>query len=286
MPDTTALELLRHLAAADEELRPALLKHVSEVTQGLIDTTGRGMDLTEADLSNLDLRRVDLRRATLNRALLHGTRLQEADLSEVSMVCPGMERTNLTGASLRSAYVHALAAQTCVFDGADLTGLRDATGTLFHGCSMRGTHLDDGHLSGSSFYQCDLSDASMRNMNLQGALISECLLDSAALDGSCVDQLSVTKSSLRDTSLRSVAGHGLALQRLTAADGLVLADAGRRSCGSPASRRTTGARPGSRRPTPTSPTSPSPPRTSAAPSSPVPAGRAAPCPRSASAGRR
>ncbi|MFJ5637189.1 pentapeptide repeat-containing protein [Streptomyces goshikiensis] len=226
MPDTTALELLRHLAAADEELRPALLKHVSEVTQGLIDTTGRGMDLTEADLSNLDLRRVDLRRATLNRALLHGTRLQEADLSEVSMVCPGMERTNLTGASLRSAYVHALAAQTCVFDGADLTGLRDATGTLFHGCSMRGTHLDDGHLSGSSFYQCDLSDASMRNMNLQGALISECLLDSAALDGSCVDQLSVTKSSLRDTSLRSAAGHGLVLQRLTAADGLVLADAG------------------------------------------------------------
>lgn len=224
MPNTSHVDLLRRLSQADEETRPALLKEVSEATQQLIDTTGRGLSLSEADLSNLDLRSADLRRAFLNRALLHGTQLQEADLSEITMVCPGMERTNLTGASMRSAYVHALAAQTCVFDGADLTGLRDATGTLFHGCSMRGCHLDDSHLSGASFYQCDLSDASLRNINFQGSLLSECLLDAATLDGSCVDQLTITKSSLHGTSLRGVSGFALALQRLTSSDGLDLRD--------------------------------------------------------------
>lgn len=220
------VELVLELAAkADDGGRSEALKQLSEETQRIIDSTGRGLDLVEADLSNLDLRRADLRRATLSRAVLHGTRLQGADLSETTMVCPGMERTNLSGAILRSAYVHALAAQTCNFDGADMTGLRDATGTLFHGCSARSTQLAGAHLAGAAFYQCDFTDASFQGANLQGALINECLLDDAALIGASLDQLVVTKSSLRGTSFERVSGRGLVLQRLTASDGLVLAGA-------------------------------------------------------------
>lgn len=217
-----ALDLLERYAQAGATERPELARQLSKLTQRAIDQTGRGVNLTEVDLTNRDLRHVDLRRATLNRAILHGTRLDHADLSEVTMVCPAMERTSLVGASLRSAYVHALAVQTCKLDNADLTGLRDATGTLFHGCSMRGARLDAAHLAGSSFYQCDLSGASMTSANLQGSLINECLLDEATLRASCVDQLTVTKSSLRGASLEEASGRGLVLQRLTSADGLTL----------------------------------------------------------------
>ncbi|SPF07049.1 pentapeptide repeat-containing protein [Streptomyces sp. MA5143a] len=226
MTQLSHIELLRSISEATGKERAERLKELSELTQRLIDSTGRGLSLSEADLSNLRLDEVDLRRATLNRAVLHGTQLQRATLDEITMVCPGMERTNLSGASLRSAYVHALAAQTCNFDGADLSELRDATGTLFHGCSMRGVHLDGSHLAGSSFYQCDLSDASLSQANLQGSLINECLLDDAELLGCCCDQLTVTKTSLRGTSFQRASGRGLVLQRLTASDALNLTDAG------------------------------------------------------------
>lgn len=224
-PTANLLDLLIAYGRSTADERLNLAKQLSEETQRSVDRTGRGLDLTEADLSNLDLSGADLRLATLNRAVLHGTKLIGADLSGITMICPGMERTNLSEANLRAAYVHALAAQTCNFDSADLTGLRDATGSLFHGCSMRGVHLSGAQLAGSAFYQCDLSEAKLTEANLQGAIINECLLDLAALDRACVDQLVVTKSSLRSASLSEASGRGLVLQRLTSSDGLDLTGA-------------------------------------------------------------
>ncbi|MEU6190255.1 FAD-dependent oxidoreductase [Nocardia sp. NPDC047038] len=203
--------------------RDRLLAELSSATSHAIETTGRGIDLSEENLAGLDLTDVDLRRATLNRALLHGTKLVRANMRETAMVCPGMERTDLTGADLTGAYVHALAAQTCVFDAANLSDLRDATGTLFHGCSMRRCVLTGSQLAGSAFYQCDLSEASLDRTNLQGAQINECLLHQATLTGALLDQATMVKVGLAATSLARATGHGLTIARPTDTDGLALA---------------------------------------------------------------
>lgn len=210
------------LARAAEPERASAAAALSAATGEAIRASGRGLDLAEADFMNFDLHGANLSRATLNRTVFHGTNLHGADLSEATMVCPGMERTNLFQANLRGAYVHALAMQTCNLEQADLRHLRDAAGSLFHGCKMRGANLDKGHLCGTTFYQCDLSLASLRGANLQGANANECLFDRADLAGSLVDQLTVTKCSMRSTSLAGARGADCCLQRLTCADGLVL----------------------------------------------------------------
>src|ERR1700722_5526533 len=108
-PPMGAPELL--LAAAGAADWERARKRVAERTRTLIETTGRGLDLTEADLSGLDLSGFDLSRATLNRAQLHATKLDRATLVGASIVCPGMERASLRGADLTGAYLHAFAAQ-------------------------------------------------------------------------------------------------------------------------------------------------------------------------------
>ena len=216
-------EMLRALAAEFD--REAACRSVADLTEQLIMRTGRGLQLSDSDLGGLDLSGFDLRSAQLSRAVLHSTKLIGADLSDAVMICPGMERTDLTRASLRQAYVHALAAQTCRFDDADLTGLRDATGSLFHGCSMRGVRLPGAHLAGATFYQCDLSGSDLSAAALQGATVNECTLRDASLCRAEVSQFTVTKSSITGGDLSGATGEGVVLQRLADSDGLVLTGA-------------------------------------------------------------
>lgn len=219
-------DLLRRLgAAAPGPERDDLLAKLSSLTGHLVETTGRGLDLNDQDLGGLDLGGADLRRASLSRANLHGTKLVRANLREITAVCPGMERTDLTGADLTHAYIHALAAQTCTFDDADLTGLRDATGTLFHGCSLKNVILTGSQLAGSSFYQCDLTRANLDEANLQGSLVNECLLVGASLRGALLDQVSIVKVALADADLSGASGRGLSVSRPTSTNGLRLTGA-------------------------------------------------------------
>lgn len=214
---------LRALVAEPD--RHAARRSVADLTEQLITRTGRGLQLSDSDLGGLDLSGFDLRSAQLSRAVLHSTKLVGADLSDAVMICPGMERTDLTRASLRQAYIHALAAQTCRFDDADLTGLRDATGSLFHGCSMRGAQLSGAHLAGATFYQCDLSGSDLSAAALQGAAVNECTLRDASLSRAEVSQFAVTKSSLTGADLSGATGEGMILQRLADSDDLVLTGA-------------------------------------------------------------
>lgn len=216
-------ELLRALAVEPD--REAACRSVADLTEQLILRTGRGLHLSDADLSGLDLSGFDLRSAQLSRAVLHSTKLIGADLSDSVMICPGMERTDLTRAILRQAYVHALAAQTCRFDGADLTGLRDATGSLFHGCSMRGVLLAGAHLAGATFYQCDLTGSDLSAAALQGATVNESTLRDTSLRSAEVSQFTVTKSSFTGGDLSGATGEGMVMQRLADSDDLVLAGA-------------------------------------------------------------
>jgi uncharacterized protein YjbI with pentapeptide repeats len=197
--------------------RDLSLALVEETTQRAIATTGRGLDLADADLSNLDCRGFNLSYATFNRAALHGSKFDEADLTAATLICPGLERTSFRGANLRGVYVHALAAQVCNFDEAILDEMLDGTGSLFHGCSMRGTSLVGARLAGATFYQCDLSGAHLTRATLQGATINECNLTSADLNTTDVAQLTVTKCLMTAISLAGAVGDGLVIQRPTTA---------------------------------------------------------------------
>jgi uncharacterized protein YjbI with pentapeptide repeats len=216
-------DLVRQAAAMDD--RDAARRLVDGATEHEIVTTGAGLDLSDTDLSGLNLRGMNLRRANLNRACLHRTVLADANLSEASLICPGMERTDLRGAKLDFAYVHALAAQVCNFNGASLTGLVDGTGSLFHGCAMQRTAFSGARLAGATFYQCDLTDTVWEGATLQGMTINECLLEGAQMVTVDAAQLTITKSSMNRLSLRASTGAGCILQRPTAADDIVLDDA-------------------------------------------------------------
>lgn len=217
-------EFVLRAAAVDPD-RAAAMQRIAELTAATLACTGKGLDLGDADLRGLDLSGFDLRSANLNRAALHDTNLSRCDLAQASMVCAGMERTKLEGASMRGAYVHAMAAQVCNFKDADLSGLVDATGSLFHGCPMAGVKLGGSMLSGATFYQCDLERASFQGANLQGATINECVVDNASFSAALVSQMTITKCRMRGATFSGASGTGLVLQRLTSCDELVLDNA-------------------------------------------------------------
>lgn len=205
--------------------RDGAITRSSELTARALDRSGRGLDLTQANLVDLDLSGFDLRYATLNRAALFGTKLVGADLTGASIVCAGLERTDLTDAVLRGAYVHALAAQASRFVRADLTGLVDATGALFHGCDLTDARLDDAELAGTTFYQCSLLGVRAHGADLHGAVFNECRMDTADLTRARLDDATITRSSLRGLVLDQACGEGLVVQRPTAGDGIRLVNA-------------------------------------------------------------
>lgn len=207
---------------AREPNRKIAIAEVKRLSETLINRTGKGLNLVEANLNNLDLRHFDLRRANLNRAQLYNTDLSFANLSEASLVCAGTERTKFKGAILQNSYLHALAAQVSDFEDADLSHVVDGTGALFHGCKMSRAKLTGSVLSGTYFYQCDLTSAKFDNASMQGGIINECMLDKASFNGTELSQFSFTKCSANELSLKNAMGEGVVIQRLTSCDQLNL----------------------------------------------------------------
>ena len=223
LPEDEHYAFVKSCAEAGD--RDGAARRMHSLTETLIELTGKGLQLAERDLSSLNLRGFNFQRANLNRAALFGANLSDANLSEASLICSGTERTNFTAASLAGAYLHAFAAQVCDFTHADLSGITDATGSLFHGCKLRGANLNSSVLSGASFYQCDLTACTLEAAHLQGATINECILDEASFRNSECSQLTITKCHADRLSLSQAVGEELTLQRLTSAEGLVLAGA-------------------------------------------------------------
>jgi uncharacterized protein YjbI with pentapeptide repeats len=178
--------------------------------------------LADADFSGMDLRGVNFCRANLNRTRLYGTNLSGANLSSATMICPGLERTRFRRANLSGSYIHALAAQVCDFVEADLSGVLDATGSLFHGCDLSEARLDGAVLSGATFYQSTLTNASLRHVVLQGSVFNECFLDLAQLSGGALDQCAFTKCHMNGVRLDEARGEGVVIQRPTGATEIVL----------------------------------------------------------------
>ncbi|MBH5371119.1 pentapeptide repeat-containing protein [Bradyrhizobium glycinis] len=213
-------EFVRYWSRAADRLRAAAA--VERRTQEAIRKTGIGLQLSSENFNGLDLSDFPLRRCTLNRAQLHGAKLDRADLSGANLICPGLERVSFRGAKLDYAYMHAVAAQVCNFEDASLRGVIDATGSLFHGCSMRRARFDNAMLSGLLLYQCDASDAVFDGAELQGSTINECFLSSASFRFAKLSQVTITKAHLAACSFFQSKGDCLSIVRPTSVDGLVL----------------------------------------------------------------
>ncbi|RXH38000.1 hypothetical protein XH99_01650 [Bradyrhizobium nanningense] len=213
-------EFVRYWSRAADRL--CAVAAVGRRTEEAIRTTGNGLQLSSEDLSGIDLSDFPLRRCTLNRAQLYGARLDRADLSEANLICPGLERASFVGAKLDFAYMHAVAAQACNFDDASLRNVIDATGSLYHGCSMKRTRFDNAMLSGLLAHQCDASDAVFDGAILQGSTINECFLPSASFRSAKLSQLTITKAHLASCSFFQSKGDCLSIVRPTSVDGLVL----------------------------------------------------------------
>lgn len=214
-----ASRLRQTLNAAD---RTAAKAQVSEWTANTLEQSGRGIDLSVSDLSSVDLSDLDLRGVLLRRAVLHSTCLDNANLRGANLICPGMEKTSLRGATLNGTYLHALAAQVCDFTDADLSHVLDATGTLFHGCRFVDAVLDQSSFAGATFYQCDLRRTNWRATALQGATFNECLLDGASFNYADLEQVTMSKCHLDTVSFEGATGRGLIIQRPTAANAVRL----------------------------------------------------------------
>ncbi|KRP93756.1 hypothetical protein AOQ72_20880 [Bradyrhizobium yuanmingense] len=213
-------EFVRYWSRAAD--RPRAVAAVGRRTEEAIRRTGIGLQLSSEDFSGLDLSEFPLRRCTLNRAQLYGAKLDRADLSGANLICPGMERASFLGAKLDFAYMHAIAAQVCNFDDASLRNVIDATGSLFHGCSMKRARFDNAVLSGLLAYQCDASEAVFDGAELQGSTINECFLPSASFRFAKLGQLTITKAHLASCSFYESKGDCLSIMRPTSVDGLVL----------------------------------------------------------------
>jgi uncharacterized protein YjbI with pentapeptide repeats len=209
-----ACRLQRVLGESD---RGAAITEIDGWTSEQTQSSGRGIDLTGDVLTDADLSSLNLRGATLSRATLHGACLDHADLSGANLTCPAMEKTSLREATFHGAYLHALAAQVCDFTKADLSSVLDATGSLLHGCKLVEATLDRSSLAGATFYQCDLRRSSWKNATLQGATFNECLLDDARFDMANLDQVTMTKCRMDGVCFDGATGHGLTIQRPTAA---------------------------------------------------------------------
>lgn len=188
---------------------------VHAATEHLHKTTGRGLELAQGDLSGLDLSGLDLRRANLTRARLDSVKLVDADLSEANMTCPLAERTTMRGAQLDNIYAHTLAIVSSDWSGVQMRGTVDSTGALFHGVQLARADLSGGNYAGTTFYQCDLSDADLRNCDLSGATFNECVMHGARLDNAQVSHVTITRSNADRLVLTGASGIGLTLQSMT-----------------------------------------------------------------------
>ncbi|MGY4257614.1 uncharacterized protein YjbI with pentapeptide repeats [Bradyrhizobium sp. USDA 4516] len=213
-------EFVRYWSRAADRLRAVVA--VGKRTEEVIRRTGIGLQLSSEDFSGLDLSDFPLRRCTLNRAQLYGAKLDRADLSGANLICPGLERASFRGAKLDFAYMHAIAAQVCNFDDASLRNVVDATGGLFHGCSMKRTRFDNAMLSGLLVYQCDASHAVFDGAELQGSTLNECFLSSVSFRFAKLSQVTITKAYLAACSFFQSKGDCLSIMRPTSVDGLIL----------------------------------------------------------------
>jgi len=172
--------------------------------------TGIGLNLSHLDLSGKNLSGLDLRRAILRHTTLHGANLDNTNLSKASFFSVGMDKVQARGASFRNTYLHAAAMQACNFEGADFGDLKDAAGSLFHGCNFNKARIS-GLISGSTFFQCELEEGdlsgiyagsvSFKSCNMRKINLARAYLYQASIAGETPSSTDVGEATLDDAVL-------------------------------------------------------------------------------------
>ncbi len=190
------------------------------------------LDLAGLDLSGIDAPQADFARANLERASLEQARLERANFSEATLTGARFLGAKLANASLAGA--HAAGAD---FSTADLTAMRSGQGADFTDAIFRlakaegsvwsdsivdradfsGAMLDRANFTfafcrGTRFFRCHLTDATLDDAVLVGAILSQSRLFRASLsradltrarcDGTNMFSASLWSAVLVDTDLR------------------------------------------------------------------------------------
>lgn len=186
-----------------------------------------GAVLDGAQLGGAVLDGADLRGASLRGADLSGARLAQADLTEAMLeeaLLDGAELggARLTGAQAAGASLQEVRAQQALFTGAVLVGA-DLSGARLDGADLRGAALAEASLEGARAVGaaldgatarelragegCDLSRASLRELNApdsawQGARLDDADLSGARLDGADFSGATLARARLYRCWLR------------------------------------------------------------------------------------
>lgn len=100
-----------------------------------------GYDFSEKDLSGLDLSGLDLSDSNFNRCVMSRTKMDSCNLTRSSFVCPVTERMSMKGSHAASCYAHSTFFSVSNLSETSFEKSIDMTGSLFHGCSLKGSNF-------------------------------------------------------------------------------------------------------------------------------------------------
>ena len=180
-----------------------------------------GANLSKANLSTADvmwarLFGANLRKAEISRANLHGVNLREADLREADLVETILSRADLSFADLRRADLRKADLKGARFEGANLEGaqltMTDLSDANLEGANLKGAYLSYGaNLSGANLRKADLREADLKKADLSDAILDEANLVGADLQHTRLVNVSLKMAKLDNCRIYGISAWDLDL---------------------------------------------------------------------------
>ena len=175
------------------EIRNRLIQHQKWLASEDDGARGdlRNLDLYQWRLPNIVLSRADLRATCFARADLRGANLSGATLLLADLEEADLTGADLRGADLRGARLNGAKLNAARMDGVDLgpCGLKGPVKTTRHAleggrhiATMREAELQGAVLVNANLQCCDLSGSDMTGANLSGADLANAVLEDVAFD--------------------------------------------------------------------------------------------------------
>ena len=149
-------------------------RSVAIMGSGLVGTSFRGADLTEANFSSAQLKSTDLRKAILTRIRWYGAKRLDCVRSGETYLKDNQVRQWLIGTGREKNFDRKI---------------------------LRGINLEGANLAESSFIGADLSEANLQNADLSKAKLVQTRLDGtdftgATLTGACIEDWGITAETI------------------------------------------------------------------------------------------
>lgn len=195
-------------------------QHVSLWNNRILDAVEASVSLARAELSDLDLRGIDFRGVDLRGAVLSGSDLRNALLDAANLSHANLEGADLRAASLKGVVLENANLSRCDCTSANFTeaDLRIAMlrNTVFLSANLSRCDLTNANIDGTSFERCNLSNARLsevgywrdqehddraRPPNFTRAILNHATLRKLDLRGAMFIHANLDNASLSDVVL-------------------------------------------------------------------------------------